>query len=57
LADAKAASDKALADVKVASEKALLDVKAEVAALTKALASLKKAYNAMAKKFKFPAVK
>jgi hypothetical protein len=57
LADAKALADKAAADAKAASDAALVAVKAEVAALTKALADLKKAYNKMAKKFKFPAVK
>ena len=56
-ADAKAAADKAAIDAKTASDAALLAVKAEVAALTKALADFKKAYNKMAKKFKFPAVK
>ena len=53
---AKAAADKAAAD-KAASDKAIADLTAQVTAFSKALADLKKAYNKMAKKFKFPAVK
>jgi len=71
LADAKAAADlaaaKAAADLanskaealtaKVASDKAIADLTAQVTALTKSVADLKKAYNAMAKKYKFKTIK
>ena len=55
LADAKTASDKALADAKAASDKVVLDKDATIAKLTadnaKALASLKKSFNALATKW------
>lgn len=61
---AKAAADKALADAiasataaKAASDKAIADLTAQVTALTKAVADIKKAYNAMAKKYKFKTIK
>lgn len=55
-ADVKAANDKAAAD-KATADKAIADLTAQVTAFSKALADLKKAYNKMAKKFKFPTVK
>lgn len=59
-ADLKVANDKAAADAataKAATDKAIADLTTQVTALSKALSDLKKAYNKMAKKFKFPAVK
>lgn len=59
-ADLKAATDKAAADAataKAATDKAIADLTTQVTAFSKALSDLKKAYNKMAKKFKFPAVK
>jgi len=55
-ADLKAATDKAAAD-KAASDKAMAVLTAQVTALTKSVADIKKAYNAMAKKYKFKAIK
>jgi len=58
-ADAKAAADKAAADAaiaKAAADKAIADLNAQVTALTKAVADIKKAYNKMAKKFKFKTI-
>lgn len=58
-AKAKAAADKAAADAavaKAASDKAIAELTAQVTALTKAVADIKKAYNTMAKKFKFKTI-
>ena len=58
-AKAKAAADKAAADAalaKAASDKAIAELTAQVTALTKAVADIKKAYNKMAKKFKFKTI-
>jgi hypothetical protein len=44
---------KAAEEAKIASDKAIADLKAQVNALNRAVASLKKRYNSMAKKFRF----
>jgi hypothetical protein len=52
----RVATEKAAVE-KAASDKALAALTAQVTALTKSVANIKKAYNAMAKKYKFKTIK